>query len=62
MLNAEEESMNEGLEIKDSTFAMSVNTTPRPNNSGAYNNYNQSTNLGRGRNNNYKGKGRGFFT
>ena len=60
MLNAEEESMNEGLEIKDSTFAMSVNTAPRPNNSGAYNNYNQSTNHGRGRNNNYRGRGRGF--
>ena len=60
MLNAEEESMNEGLEIKDSTFAMSVNTAPRPNNSGAYNNYNQSTNRGRGRNNNYRGRGRGF--
>ena len=60
MLNAEEESMNEGLEIKDSTFAMSVNIAPRPNNSGAYNNYNQSANRGRGRNNNYRGRGRGF--
>ena len=60
MLNAKEESLNEGLEIKDSTFAMSVNTAPRPNNSGAYNNYNQSTNHGRGRNNNNRGRGRGF--
>ena len=60
MLNVEEESLNEGLEIKDSTFSMSVNTAPRLNNSGAYNNYNQSTNRGRGRNNNYRGRGRGF--
>ena len=60
MLNAEEESMNEGLEIKDSTFAMAVNTAPKPNNYGSYNNYNQSTNRGRGRNQSYRGRGRGF--
>ena len=60
MLNAEEESLNEGLEIKDSTFAMAVNTAPRSNNSGGFSNYNQSTNRGRGRGNNNRDKGWGF--
>ena len=59
MLNAEEESLNEGLEIKDSTFAMAVNTAPRSNNSGGFSNYNQSNNRGRGRGNNNRGRGRG---
>lgn len=59
MLNTEEESLNEELEIKDSTFAMAINTAPRSNNSGGFNNYNQSTSRGRGRGNNNKGKGRG---
>ena len=52
LLNAEEESLNEGMEIEDSTFAMAVNTTPRFNNIGGYNNHNQSHNSGKGRNNN----------
>ncbi|KAF3961665.1 hypothetical protein CMV_013737 [Castanea mollissima] len=44
MLNAKEESLNEGMEIKDPTFAMAVNTTPRPSNNNGYNSYNQSSN------------------
>ena len=59
LLNAEDESLNEGMEIKDSTFAMAVNTAPRFNNTGSYNNHNQSHNRGRGRNNNGRGRGRG---
>nr|POF03676.1 hypothetical protein CFP56_34433 [Quercus suber] len=35
MLNAEEESLNEGMEIRDSTFAMAVNIAPRFNNTEA---------------------------
>ena len=58
-LNAEEESLNEGMEVKVSTFAMAVNTTPRFNNTGGYNNHNQSNNRGRGRGNNARGRGRG---
>ena len=30
MLNAEEESLNEGLDIKDSIFAMAATATPKP--------------------------------
>ena len=30
MLNAKEESLNEGLDIKDSIFAMVATTTPKP--------------------------------
>ena len=58
MLNVEEESLNEGLESKDSSFAMAINTTPRSNNSGGFSNYNQLTNRGRGRGNNNRGRGR----
>lgn len=32
------------MEIKDPTFAMAVNTTPRPSNNSGYNSYNQSSN------------------
>ena len=61
LLNAEEESFNEGMEIKDSTFAMAVNSTPRFNNiGGGFNKYNQShNNKGKGRGNNARGRGRG---
>nr|POF21030.1 hypothetical protein CFP56_53755 [Quercus suber] len=59
LLNAEEESLNEGMEIKDSIFAMAVNTTPSFANTGGYNNHNQSNNRGKGRNNNGKGQSRG---
>ena len=59
LLYEDEESLNEGMEIKDSTFAMAVNTAPRFNNLGGCNTYNQSHNRGRGRNNNGRGKGRG---
>ena len=54
MLSAEEESLNDGLEVKDSVFAMAT-TTPKPSNSG----YNQAFNRGRGRSNynNRGGKG-----
>ena len=48
------------MEIKDPTFAMDVNTTPRLNNNGGYSNtYNQSSNQGRGRGSNNRGQGRG---
>ena len=40
LLNAEKESLNEGMEIKDSTVAMAINTAPRFNNTGGYNNHN----------------------
>ena len=62
LLNAEEESLNEGMEFKDSTFAMAVNSTPRFNNTGGnFHTYNQSnnTNRGRGRGNNDRGRDRG---
>ena len=51
MLNAEEESLNEGLDVKDLVFAMAA-TTPKPNNS----DYNQAFNRGRGWGN-YNNKG-----
>ena len=60
LLNVEEESLNEGMEIKDSTFAMSVNTTPRFNNTSGYNTFNQSNNRGRRRGNNARGSDRGL--
>ena len=43
--------MNEGIEVKDPTFAMefNTNTTPRPNNNTSYNSYNQSYNRGKGK-------------
>nr|POE50236.1 hypothetical protein CFP56_45837 [Quercus suber] len=63
MLSAEEESLNEGLDVKDSVFAMAA-TTAKPNNNGHnqifYNNgHNQNFNRGRGRGNynNRGGKG-----
>ena len=60
MLNAEEESLNEGIVIKDPTFAMVAKTTSRPNNNGGYNkSYNQSSIRGRGRGNSNRGRGRG---
>jgi len=59
LLNVEEESLNEGMEIKYSTFAMAVNVAPMFNNTGGYNNHNQPNNRGRGRNNNGRGRGRG---
>ena len=37
MLNAEEESLNEGLDVKDPIFAMAATATSKPNG----NNYNQ---------------------
>ena len=60
LLNVEEKSLNEGMEIKDSTFAMSVNTTPRFNNTSGYNTLNQSNNKGRWRGNNARGSDRGL--
>ena len=62
MLNVEEESLNEGMEIKDSTFAMAVNTAPRPGNNNGYNSYNQSSNRGRGKGNTNRGRGKGSTT
>ena len=55
MLNAKEESLNDGFEIKDTIFAMVATSTPKPNNNG----FNQSFNRGRGRGhfNNRGGKG-----
>ena len=37
MLNAEEESLNEGLEVKNLVFAMAVASNSRPNNNNGYN-------------------------
>ena len=58
MLNAEEESLNEGLEVKDPVFAMVAASNSRPNNYNGYNqSYNQSyNNRGRGRGN-YNNRG-----
>ena len=55
MLNAEEESLNDGSEIKDTIFAMAATSTPKFNNNG----FNQSFNRGKGRGhfNNRGGKG-----
>ena len=55
MLNAEEESLNDGFEIKDTIFAMAAIATSKPNNNG----FNQSFNKGRGRGhfNNRGGRG-----
>ena len=54
MLSAEEESLNDGLEVKDLVFAMAT-TTPKPSNSG----YNQAFNRGRGRSNYNNSGGKG---
>jgi len=61
MLNAEEESLNEGLEVKDPVFAMVAASNSRPNNYNGYNqSYNQSyNNRGRGRGNYNNRGGRG---
>ena len=55
VLNAEEESLNDGFEIKDTIFAMVATATPKPNNNG----FNQSFNRGRdrGHSNNRGGRG-----
>ena len=45
MLTAEEESLNDGPEIKDTMFAMAATSSPKPNHNG----FNQSFNRGRGR-------------
>lgn len=37
MLNAEEESLNEGLEVKNPIFAMASASTSRPNTNNVYN-------------------------
>ena len=55
MLNAKEESLNEGSEIKDSIFAMAATTTPMSNNKG----FNPSSNRGKGRDNFNNRGGRG---
>ena len=55
MLNAEEESLNEGLEVKDTIFAMATIANQKSNGSG----YNQSYNRGRGKGNNNNRGGRG---
>jgi len=57
MLNAEEESLNEGSEIKDPIFAMSTVANSKPNNNG----FNQSYNRGRGRGNYNNRGGRGVM-
>ena len=55
MMNAEEESLNEGLEVKDTVFAMVASTNQKPHGGG----YSQHFNRGRGRGNfNHRG-GRG---
>ena len=45
MLNAKEDSLNDGSEIKATIFAMAATSTPKLNNNG----FNQSFNKGRGR-------------
>ena len=55
MLNAEEEALNEGSEIKDSIFALAASTNQKPNG----HNYNQNHNGGRGRGNFNNRGGRG---
>ena len=44
LLNAEEESLNEGLEVKDSIFAVATSANWKSNGNG----YNQNQNRGRG--------------
>ena len=59
MLNAEKEFLNEGIEVKDSIFALAASTNQKSNNNG----FNQNHNRGRGRGNfNTRGGrgGRGF--
>ena len=57
MLNAEDESLNEGLDVKDPIFAMAATTTSKPNGN-SYNQYNKG--MGKGKYNNRGGRrGRG---
>ena len=59
MLNAEEESFNEGIEVKDSIFVLAASTNQKSNSNG----FNQNHNRGKGRGNfnNRGGRGgRGF--
>ena len=59
MLNAEKDFLNEGIEVKDSIFALAASTNQKSNSNG----FNQNHNRGRGRGNfnNRGGKGgRGF--
>ena len=59
MLNAEEESLNEGIEVKDSIFALATSTNQKPNSNGFNQNYNRGR--GKGNFNNRGGRGgRGF--
>ena len=55
MLNAEEESLNEGLEVKDTIFAMASSANQKPHGGG----YNQPSHSGRGRGNFNNRGGRG---
>ena len=55
LLNAEEESLNDGLEVKDSIFAMATSANQRSNGNG----YNHNQNRGRGRGNFNNRGGRG---
>nr|POF05209.1 hypothetical protein CFP56_56831 [Quercus suber] len=55
MLNVEEESLNEGFEIKDTIFAMVAVANPKPKNNG----FNQASNRGRGKGNYTNRGGRG---
>ena len=55
MLNPEEESLNEGLDIKDSIFAMAATATPKP--SGNFNQNQFNRGMGRGHFNNKGGRG-----
>ena len=55
MFNVEDESLNDGSEIKDTIFAMAATTTPKPNNNG----FNQFFNRGRGRDHSNNRGGRG---
>ena len=55
MFNVEDESLNDGSEIKDTIFAMAATTTPKPNNNG----FNQFFKRGRGRDHSNNRGGRG---
>ena len=55
MLNVEEESLNEGFEIKDTIFAMAATATPKSN----INGFNPYSNKGKGRGNYNNRGGRG---
>ena len=55
MLNAEKEFLNEGIEVKDSIFALAASTNQKSNSNG----FNQNHNRGRGRGNFNNRGGRG---